>query len=415
MKFPSRVKSLGKSLLGTGAAGAIIIGIDTLVAAVEIVRMRRSQREFDVTIVAAPGAGNIGDQALLEACLDQAGDGRISILAGGAEALKIPARFQERVDVVSSRALLYSIGPKRFQGVRTLVRLAHRSKHVWIIGADTMDGAYNPLASVSRFSVAWLASIAGAKSRVLGFSWNDRATRSSIVAAKFVQRRALLSVRDPISLRRIRGSGVHLATLCADIVFSRVGQHVEEPRLTKWCDAQIAEGRQIAVVNASGLISSSFDQIREYEYVVENLIEKRWSVVLLPHVSRPGNDDIEELSKVRVDRVREDQVFRVPELLSPDQVVSLAGRASVIITGRMHLAVLGILTGTYPITMSTQGKVEGLYEVLGAPHLVIEPEAGCGKKILDALGELSRPDGQVRKVPELDVARLANRAELAFQ
>lgn len=411
----SKIKSFGKSILGTGAFGAIIIGVDTFVAAAEIARMRRSRREFDVMIVAAPGDGNIGDQALLEACLDQAGDGRISILAGGAGAVKIPARFQHRVDVVTSRALLYSLGPRRFQGVRTFIRLAHRSRQVWIIGADTMDGAYNPLASVSRFSAAWLASVAGAESRVLGFSWNDRATRSSIVAAKFVQRRALLSVRDPISLRRIRGSGVHLATLCADIVFSRTGQHFEEPRLTKWCDAQVAEGRRIAVVNASGLISSSFDQISEYEYVVDNLMQTGWSVVLLPHVSRPGNDDIRELSKVRVDSAAEDRVFRVLELLSPDQVVSLAGRASVIITGRMHLAVLGILSGTYPITMSTQGKVEGLYEVLGAPYLVIEPEAGCGKKILDALEELSFPEGEVRGVQELDIARLVNRAELAFK
>ena len=36
-------------------------------------------------------------------------------------------------------------------------------------------------------------------------------------------------------------------------------------------------------------------------------------------------------------------------------------------TGRMHLAVMALLAGTPPITVATQGKVEGLMRLFGSP------------------------------------------------
>ena len=43
------------------------------------------------------------------------------------------------------------------------------------------------------------------------------------------------------------------------------------------------------------------------------------------------------------------------------------------LTGRMHLAILGFTRGTPTITIAYQGKVAGLYERMGLSEYVIEP------------------------------------------
>src|SRR5690606_17317169 len=104
------------------------------------------------------------------------------------------------------------------------------------------------------------------------------------------------------------------------------------------------------------------DQTSGYRQAVSRLVATGHKVVVLPHVIRASGDDLaacraiwEELS----DQERKDVVL-VEDLLKPAQVRRLAAGAALIVTGRMHLGVIGLSQGVPAIVVATQGKVEGL-------------------------------------------------------
>jgi polysaccharide pyruvyl transferase WcaK-like protein len=173
---------------------------------------------------------------------------------------------------------------------------------------------------------------------------------------------------------------------CADVVFARQGAPAQPHGVLEWVRSQRA-GARIAIVNVSGLISGSLDQTPEYAKFVSYLNASGWSIVFLPHVSRVGNDDIQSLSLL-ASSVNVSDFYLVDELLSPDQVYELVSCSHLVLTGRMHLAVLSLLAGTYPITLATQGKVEGLYRILGKPELCVMPIPGFGDELVERCGDL---------------------------
>ena len=408
---PVHLRSVVRKVMSTGAFARILLGVDAGLARVAALLGLRSSETWDVCVVSAPGDGNIGDQALLESCLDHVPQKRVVIVTS-AERLELPVRFAG-VRVVKSRPLLYSVVLAHWIAVLRFVHMVRSCGEVWVVGADTMDGAYNPTASVLRYSVSNIAAMSGCETRILGFSWNTTPTMGSITAARYVEGKCQLWVRDPMSLRRIRSNGVLRVKQCADIVFSRRGGQPAFHPVFEWVQDRKDAGERVAVVNASGLIAGSIDQALEYGVIVEALIRDGWNIVFLPHVMRPGNDDLAELQKIRVD-CREGQIYRVEGLLEPDQVARLASMADIAVTGRMHLAILSILGSTYPVMLATQGKVEGLCEYLGRPELGVEPNHGFGLRVLDVLKGLDASNALARGVDSADVDRLRELASIAF-
>src|SRR5690606_17628831 len=61
---------------------------------------------------------------------------------------------------------------------------------------------------------------------------------------------------------------------------------------------------------------------------------------------------------------------------SPEYIVNMCHDADIIITGRMHLSILGLITHTPTLILATQGKVTGLAESIGHPTWAIEPVPG---------------------------------------
>ena len=59
-------------------------------------------------------------------------------------------------------------------------------------------------------------------------------------------------------------------------------------------------------------------------------------------------------------------------------------QADLVITGRMHLAVLGIAAGVPAIILGTQGKVAGLCELAGHGATEVAPRPGFGQEVIDA-------------------------------
>ncbi|HEX5858132.1 MAG TPA: polysaccharide pyruvyl transferase family protein, partial [Microbacterium sp.] len=262
-----------------------------------------------------------------------------------------------------------------------------------IVGADIMDGVYVLRPSLRRSSLAAAAARAGFDTTVLGFSWNGAAPRpawASLRRAGAAGARLLL--RDPASEARVRRAGIDGAVETADIVFT-------DDRLDAADAARVLApvSGPYVLVNASGLIARTLDQVPEYTAVIEHFRARGLHVVLLPHVVRATADDLTACRAVftAVDRRAIDRpgVTLVEEVLAPSTIRAMAKGASLTVTGRMHLAVMSLSQGIPSITLATQGKVEGLMKLFGWPELCIAPRPGMAEDIIRVAGTaLDGPD-----------------------
>ncbi len=135
--------------------------------------------------------------------------------------------------------------------------------------------------------------------------------------------------------------------------------------------------------------------------------------MLLPHVLRTTADDLSACRAV-FDRVGSDGVILVEEMLSPSAIRGLTRRASLTITGRMHLAIMSLAQGTPAITLATQGKVEGLMRLFDWPELCVSPKSGmAGEIIRVADAAVASPDTEERLRRGAQKARELARANVS--
>ena len=357
-------------------------------------------------LVAPPGGGNIGDQAMVEAYLENT-SGPVRIVARNPGDIRVPAEHATRAQIEVLPGLIYGNGRTHARAVSALAHLLASARSVTVVGADIMDGAYHIGASARRADIATLASSSGIDARILGFSWNGRAKPGARRAlARAAKSGTQLLLRDPVSVERARADGLANVTEVADSVFSA--------RTSSMAAAEEflgATSAPYALVNASGLVGRSMDQITEYATVVRSLIDAGLTVVLLPHVVRASGDDAAACLAV-FERVKDPRVVLVTRVLEPAEVRGLTAGATLVLTGRMHLAIQSFWNGVPAITLSTQGKVEGLMKLFGTEALCVEPGPGLADRILPVSTDLlERPefyrDDIALRLP--GVVRLANR------
>lgn len=338
-------------------------------------------------VLAAPGNGNIGDQAMLEAFLENT-TGPVVVIERYVGDVVIPEEQADRVEVVQLPHLVYGVGDEHVADLRRYAALIRRARSVSVVGADMMDGKYSLRGSVRRSLLAQAAAEAGVPTRILGFSWNASArlaARRALVAASRAGVVPLL--RDPLSAERARRAGVQRVEEVTDIVFSartRDGAFRESLALPA--------GVPFALVNASALVATMVDQVPEYERIVDRLRAAGVHVVLLPHVSRPIGDDKIAVRAV-AERVGTEGVTVVDRVLMPAEIRGLAEDALLTVTGRMHLAIMSLSLGVPAITLATQGKVEGIMRLIGLPQLCVEPTPGFADRVLPVIDRiLAEPD-----------------------
>lgn len=344
-------------------------------------------------LVGPPGAGNTGDLAMVEAFVENV-TGRVVVVERHPGDLPLrPLPGGAAVEVVTMPHLVYGRGPARERDLAAYHALLDGASSLTVVGADMLDGRYSLTGSVRRLLLAELSALRGVPTRLLGFSWNGSprpAAARALVAAAHAGVVPLL--RDPHSAARARALGVPGVVETADVVF--LATSLDDALLRR---ARSATGsRDFAVVNASSLVGRGTDQVREYRTVVRHLVDTGLAVVVLPHVLRGSSDDLAACRAV-VEAVRGEvgpgDLHLVEQQPTPAQVRALAAEAQVVVTGRMHLAIMSLMAGVPAVTFSTQGKVSGLMEALGVPELCVEPGAGMGDRVTALL--TSAADGRL--------------------
>ncbi|MBO1267722.1 polysaccharide pyruvyl transferase family protein [Arthrobacter sp. PO-11] len=317
--------------------------------------------------------------------------GPVTVLATSESALVIPEADRERVRFESIAGFTYLPPLLRIPAAIRFVRILAAGRSLSVIGADLMDGAYNAGASLARSSGLWLAAKQGIPSVLLGCSWAGSAVPTCTLALKRAGAAgAHLNFRDAISQRRAAASGIAGARLTSDIVFGDV--RIESThRLSSFVETSRNEGRRVALVNASGLVGKRIDQKGEYVDIVKSLLSSHFSVILLPHVFRSTGDDLHECQGI-LEALNEPGVMLVDSMLRPSEIRALCRDSDLVVTGRMHLAVMALGQGVVPITLGTHGKVEGLYQHFDGLDFCVEPTVGFGQRVVDLWPEAMTQD-----------------------
>lgn len=342
-------------------------------------------------VLAAPGNGNVGDQALLEALLENI-PGPVTLILSTAASLHLADDVRTRTEVLELPQLVYGRGADHRRAVARFGSALARATRLSIVGADVMDGAYSLPASVRRSNLAAAAARLGVATRVVGFSWSDRpraAARRSLARAG--RSGVQLLLRDPVSAERVRRHGIGPVVQVADVVFAARG-------VDGSAAAELLAGvtGPVALVNVSGLIAAHVDQTEEYAAIVDALRSRGLHVVIVPHVVREQGGDLAACAAL-ADRVGPAGVSSVSTALAPAQIRGLTARATVTVTGRMHLAVMSLLHGVPAITLASQGKVEGLMQLFSTPELCIPPRPGMAAAAIEVLDGVLPADSGTRR------------------
>lgn len=366
-------------------------------------------------LYAPTGGGNIGDQALFESFLLNV-EGPVNVIVTSNGALDVPEQHAGRITFVVNPGLSYLPPPLRAIATYRLISRLKTARTFSVIGADLMDGLYNPAASLSRAGALRIAARLQMPSVLLGASWASNALPSCGRAlAEAAEAGAILHFRDSLSLDRAKGHDIR-ARLSSDIVFAADDRSPYGPT-ESFVESSRHDRRRIAVLNASGLVGKRIPQADEYELLIKHLFTTGYNVILLPHVIRQSGDDLAELREI-AERFRgEHRINLISEKLEPSAIRQLCGEADLVVTGRMHLAVIALSQGTLAVTVGTHGKVEGMYLHFNSLDYCVAPSSRLGPDLIDAVNRSSAQDPAWREsieaVKDLALENFKN-LELAY-
>jgi polysaccharide pyruvyl transferase WcaK-like protein len=369
--------------------------------------------------------GSIGDAAMLTAV--------IARMRSRREALEI--RILTATDEADSAATQLGAVPWRVNwgSERFLIAMeqaftADRIEAVIVLGADVMDGGYNPDTTRRLLRLTDLAASRGIRSVILGFSFNRTPSPDLRADWAGLHPDVAINVRDRRSLERFEAFSDRQGTLVADCAF------LLEPRpgpasaaVAAWASGQRQRGRRVLGLNfhpqlfkgddvaAYGRLSDAFRR------AIDALSEGHdLSFVVIPHDRRTGSDSAAlEAFCANLPPVRQEQVLFMGEPIGPDEIKSLASHLDGVVTGRMHLAIAALGAGTPIAALTYQDKFEGLLDHFALPDwLLMTPEAASDPdelrarllRFTDALDELAV---QVRvRLPDVEQAASRNLASL---
>lgn len=333
-------------------------------------------------LIATNGNGNIGDQAMFESFLRNT-DGDVVAIVRQLGDFSVPSDLASSVRLEPFGGYFSGRPRVGFRPTRRLVRLIRGASSVSIIGADILDGGYGPRESIARSFALEVSAILGVPSRVLGFSWNARPHPMAASYLLRASRSSALLARDPSSFARLEALGMQNVTLVADTVFALdVDQPV--PEVDSWLKGRA--GKKLFILNVSGLIRRNVDLTDEYRQIVDKVITAGYCVIVLPHVFREGDDDLDACKDFVSILPPSPDVQLMEKKLSPSEVSWLGSQAELVLTGRMHLAIMAFRRGAPAIVLSTQGKVSGLMSMFHLPELELKPDSRLATNFAELFG-----------------------------
>ncbi|HQS98966.1 MAG: hypothetical protein B7Y26_01275 [Hydrogenophilales bacterium 16-64-46] len=332
-------------------------------------------------------AGSLGDLAMLTGLIGglraRHPDAVITVIGQRDQRIAVP----ESSDVAVVRAWQGISGSRAFDH---LIRSQHG---LYVMGADVLDGKYGA-ALVARIAAYCNHAVRlGVPVTTLGFSFNSRPRRPAVAALASLHRDVLVNLRDAQSLARFERHVARTANLCADCAFLMPPANQDNlDEVEEWIARARADGQTLIGVNLSTHALATGNSLDSDRIVVNlaaqlrNLAQQRpLACLLIPHDIKPRSGDITLLRALDRLLVGSDKLaVRYAETPRPDRIKRWVGQLDLVLTGRMHLAIAALGSGTPIVSITYQDKFEGLYQHFDLPLTDTLQAADC---LNDTLGQ----------------------------
>jgi len=293
-------------------------------------------------------------------------------------------------------------------------RAVGRAGSLFVIGADMLDGAYRPSASLALMELAGVAATAGIPSTITGFSFNESPDARCIEKLQSIAGRVRLCVRDPHSYERVIEHVGDKVISVADVAFMLPPDPNDSAAraMMDWISRRKARGDFLLGLNLNPLLSSHFGMASYRDLVAVALEaikslsaqlgrEQNVSIVGIPHDRRQNPSDRALLLEVER-QIRQDkeklEMKTLPETTSAGGVKAVCGELNLLLTGRMHAAIAALGMGTPVMPIDNQGKVRGLLDHFRIPELAVSRDLlNQPEELAARLHESARREEELRQ------------------
>jgi polysaccharide pyruvyl transferase WcaK-like protein len=299
---------------------------------------------------------------------------------------------------------------------------------VLVVGADVLDGSYNPILAMQMLAVADLAVRRGVLGSILGFSLAEHP--SQYVAAVFdgLAPRLSINVRDEISMSRFRRLSKANATLVADVAFL-LKPDITSTRVSTirdWASERRAQGDAVIGLNMHPMLmhihsSAGIDTlVASAKKALAKLMHREGlSVVLLSHDYRGdmGDDICLEPIFRELQRDFGNKILYPIERLGAAELKGVAGSLDGILTGRMHLAIASLGMGVPVAALTYQNKFEGLFRHFNLPdRFLLDPaDAAKPERLSELIGSFVNALSELRATVRRRLESVRQAAEQNLQ
>ena len=256
-------------------------------------------------------------------------------------------------------------------GTRAFDELIRQHHALFVMGADILDGKYGA-ALVQRIAAYCNHSVAlGIPATMLGFSFNRHPRIPAVHALSRLHPKVTINIRDQPSLERFTRIVGIPARLCTDSAFLMPPATAPLPEPEAWIAAMRHEGRTPVGINLSAhalapaIAQAGLDRLidclaEQFRHAGE---QNRLAFMLLPHDLKSQSGDVPMLQALK-EALQQKGFTHVRYTLidQPDKIKRLTRFLDLVITGRMHLVIASLGSGTPALSITYQDKFEGLYQ-----------------------------------------------------
>lgn len=324
---------------------------------------RINEQERTAVVIAPAAAGSMGDAAMLNVVRDQLrqrGFSSVSVLS------------PEGWSPIDGFDNYFDFDPWFFGGRRSYlveaIKLLSGYSHSFLIGADCIDGTYNPQSIIRRMTLIDEHARMGGNARIMGASFSEFPKSEAVERIRSLDQNVLICSRDPVSRERLQAATSRKVRQTADLAFLTAREPIRSEAVTarEFIKQQSSMGRPTIGLNINWHIErKSPGYASAHGQCVRMALEQGYSLILAPHDTRgsPSDWDLLKRAVTGLEDQFGDRMFFLAEM-DPPSNIAVFEKLHFLITGRMHAAILAMTGGTPALCFTYQGKFEGLYKLL---------------------------------------------------
>jgi colanic acid/amylovoran biosynthesis protein len=276
-----------------------------------------------------------------------------------------------------------TLGLEPLQIARTDLRLAdvfaivekRRFRAAYLMGADGLDGSYDPYFSGMQIIMLDAAARTGARATITGFSVSQMFHPMVQQVFREIALPIRINLRDPLSYQRFvdqTGVGAHKV---ADIAFLLDdGQTGRMAPIIQWIGRRRDQNHKIVGINFHPLLLELSERDK-FPSLVDAFIQSLRqlasrhpvSFLMISHDTRGSSSDIHGLKPIE-EALRAEFGERIlyPEIqLGAAEIKGLVKHVDMVVSGRMHLMIAALGAGTPVFGIEYKGKMKGLLQYFG--------------------------------------------------